>query len=271
MIVTACNDDDLLAKCLAASPDVKSGRQVVHAERSAKTAGQAYNRGLDVAGSDARYVVFAHQDIYFPAGWFDKLEAAIDDLEARDEPWGVIGVWGIRPDGGYAGRVWCSGAGKEHVAELKDGEVAAEVMSIDEIVIVVNPRTGLRFDDALPGFHLYATDVILEARKMGLKAFAINAPVVHNSRPNPNPFDSHFFAGYRHMAGKWSEQLPLRTCTVPVTKWGWPLRKRWLQREVRKLRGRGPSGQRVDNPAAVARQLGYEGSDGSPEPASAAA
>ena len=129
---------------------------------------------------------------------------------------------------------------------------------MDEIVLVLNRKAGLRFDEDLPGFHLYATDIILQARAKGYKAFVFDGPVVHNSRPNPNPFDRHFFAAYRHMQRKWADQLPVLTCTVPITRWGWPLRKRWAQREWRRLRGMTSGGRRVEDPMELARNLGYE-------------
>ena len=94
----------------------------------------------------------------------------------------------------------------------------AEVASIDEIVIVLNNRHGLRFDENLPGFHLYAADIVLQAREKGLKTYVFDAPVVHNSRHNPQVFDRHFFAAYRYMRRKWAWQIPLPTCTVPITR-----------------------------------------------------
>lgn len=252
--VAAVNDDGVLSANIMRSPDVAAGRIGVLPQRGHRSAGAAYNAGLEQASGDV--VAFVHQDVYLPPGWVERLERAISSLDQQGERWGVLGVWGIRPEGQYVGRVWCSGGNCEHVGAI--GGVVAEVASIDEIVIVLNRKAGLRFDENLPGFHLYATDIILQARQKGYKAFVFDGPVVHNSRPNPQVFDRHFFDAYRYMQRKWADQLPLLTCTVPVTRWGWPLYRQWLRKEVNRRRGRTTGGRRVDDPRALAVELGYE-------------
>jgi hypothetical protein len=116
----------------------------------------------------------------------------------------------------------------------------------------------LRFDSGMPGFHLYGTDIIMEARRRGLGAFVIDAPVVHNSRANPQVFDHAFFAAYRFMQRKWSDALPLPTCTVPVTRFGLPLYVAWARRERHRRLGTYKGGARVLDPRKVAVSLGYE-------------
>ena len=92
----------------------------------------------------------------------------------------------------------------------------------------MNARHGLRFDPDLPAFHLYATDIILQAAARGLRSYAIDAPVVHNSRRNPQPLDRGYRDAYRYMRRKWRDRLPLRTCVVDVTRSGWPMWRQWL-------------------------------------------
>jgi hypothetical protein len=152
--------------------------------------------------------------------------------------------------------VWCTGGNQEHVAPIAG---VVEVASVDEIVIVLKRSTGLRFDEQLPGFHLYATDVIQQARQQGLKAFVFDGPVVHNSRCNPNVYDRWYRAAYRYMQEKWRDELPLPTCVAPVTRFGhWSIRKRWLKAELRKALGRTTDHPRCPDPLEVACQLGYE-------------
>ncbi len=251
--VAAVNDEKVFATNLLSSEVAGSGLSHVVAQRGYPSASKAYNAALDSVSSDV--VTFVHQDVYLPAGWIERLSASIDWLEQRNEPWGVLGVWGIRGDRRFAGRVWCSGGGREHSAQA---ELPTEVVSIDEVVIVLNRSSGLRFDEDLPGFHLYGTDIIAQAHVRGLKAFVFDGPVVHNSRPNPQVFDRAFFAAYRHMQRKWRDRLPLQTCTVPVTRTGWPLYRAWLKREVRRRMGCGPAGERQVDPRQIAVELGYE-------------
>ena len=255
LIVCASNDDGVLDRCLRASPDLADDGRRLHVVRGAVSAGQAYNAALRHAGPNDPYVVFVHQDVYLPAGWFDRLAAAVAELEERGVNWGVLGVWGVREVGGNVGRVWCSGAGRAYDRPAAE---ATPVASIDEIVIVLKVDPRLRFDENLPGFHFYATDTILRARELGLGAFVFDGPVVHHSRQNPNPLDKWFFRGHRYMRQKWRHCLPLRTCTVPVTRWGWPLYKAWLRRERRRLLSGGRQVPERRSPAEIAAALGYE-------------
>ena len=253
IIIAACNNDQVLKANLLASDDVAAGRITVLPQRGFKCAGMAYNTGLKQ--TVAPIVAFVHQDVYLPIGWLGRVMSQIAELEKKDPNWAVIGVWGICPDGRYSGRVWCTGGGREHVGQITE---TTEAASIDEIVIIVNNRHQLSFDESLPGYHLYATDIIRTARSKGLRSYIITAPVVHNSRKNPRPLDKHYFAAYRYMQRKWSAELPLLTAVVPVTRTGWPLYRQWAKNEYNIIRGRRRFGGQDEDAIAIARQLGYE-------------
>src|SRR5262245_6989932 len=175
-----------------------------------------------MARADADVIIFAHQDVYFPKGWEAKLCQAINRLEGNGHRWGILGVWGIDSKGESRGRVWCS-ASKAEFRSTSPGP--AEVETIDEAVIVLNRACGVHFDKHLPGYHLYGTDLVLQTRKRGFKTFVFDAPVVHNSLPAPRLYDS-LAPSYRYLQQKWSLQLPVRTCVVPLTRHGWEFRKR---------------------------------------------
>lgn len=252
--MAAVNRDEVLSANLLRSPDVMAGAVRVMEQRGSASAAFAYNAGLDRCG-DASIVAFIHQDVYLPAGWVKRTQTAMGLL---DHDWAVAGVWGVTPGGKFAGRVWCSGGGQEHIGIR--GTVEAE--SLDEIVLLVNTRHGLRFDPALPGYHLYATDLVRQAREKGLKSFCIDAPVVHNSRCNPQPLDAHYRAAYRYMQRKWAAQLPLRTCVVDVTRSGLAMHKQVIKNEIRRLRGKVKVAPPASDSPAIARRLGYESAMG---------
>lgn len=251
-VVAAVNDHEVLRKNLLASPMFAKGEHQLATETGHLNAGRALNAGI--ARVTAPVVACVHQDVYLPAGWDSHVVAAAEYLRETGEPWGVLGVWGLKGDGGHAGRVWCSGGNREY---RQDVFQPTPVVSVDEIVIVLNVEAGLRFDDNLPGFHLYGTDIIAQAHARGLRAYVFNGPVVHNSRANVQVFDQCFFAAYRYMQKKWRHKLPLRTCTVPVTAMGWPLYRAWLKREWRKRRKTARHG-RLECPWEQAARLGYE-------------
>jgi len=250
--ISAVNDEETLGCNLLRSAALrKPGANLVR-RAGFKSAGEAFAT-LETSG-DA-HDVYVHQDVYLPIGWDAKIAMAIDDLERRGEPWGVLGVWGIRESGEFVGRTWCNGGDREHAAVCSE---PVSVVAVDEIVIVLNNTTGLRFDEGLPGFHLYGTDIILQARQQGLKAFVIDAPVVHNSRYNPRPVDRHYIAAYRYMQRKWRSELPVPTCVVPITRTGLPLVKHLVRREMKLLKGGRVERSRHPSPAAISKRLGYE-------------
>jgi hypothetical protein len=252
-VVAAVNDDQVLNQNLMKSPMIATGGMPVVLERGHDSAGKAYNAGA--ARTDADVIIFAHQDVYFPPDWEQRLQESIERLQGSGAPWGVLGVWGVRPDGTFAGRVWCTGSNQEFTGPIAGVD---EVASIDEIVIVIPRSAGLRFDERLPGFHLYATDIARQARDRGLKTYAIDAPVVHNSRTVPQ-LGQAYVRAYQHMQRKYRSQLPLQTCVLPVTRFGYPLRRYRAKVALRLMLGRVRLHSRVDSPIVVSHRLGYEG------------
>ena len=168
-VVVACNDDEVLQSNLMRSPEISSFEEVV-VRRGFKSAGEAYNSGMDATTADV--IVFAHQDVYLPDGWFKTLSDTIEKLSARDPQWAVLGLFGIALAGNEAGHVYSCGI--QRVLGRPMLEAPVEVGSLDELVLIVRRSSGVRFDDKLPGFHLYGTDICLEARRKGMKSYAIS-------------------------------------------------------------------------------------------------
>lgn len=135
---------------------------------------------------------------------------------------------------------------------------------MDEIVIVLRRKSGVRFDPALPGFHLYGTDIVQSALIQGFKTYVFDGPVVHNSLPRIK-LGLSYVKAYRYMQRKWRSQLPIYTTVLTVTRSGWPLIRYWF-REKRQyvLRWFGPrqARKRHDNPALIAKTIGYEFDNG---------
>jgi len=209
-VVAAVNDEAILASNLLRSPMLAREDVRFHARRSFRSASRAYDDALTDCRSDL--VVFAHQDVYLPMGWEQRLRAQVALLERHDPDWGVLGVYGVTAEGRQVGLVWSSGLGRVF-GEPFDEPVP--VRSIDEVVIVLRRDSGLMFDPKLPGFHLYGTDLVQTALNRGLKAYAVCAPVVHNSRPAPF-LGEDYFAAYRYVSAKWRDHLPIFDNVAPV-------------------------------------------------------
>ena len=176
IIACASNSETILNANLIRSPLFAAGIPL-HLERNAPTAAIACNRALD-ATTEA-IVVFAHQDVYLPRGWESVLAARLAEVQAVDPNWALFGAFGIGLDAAHIGPVWSSSLGQIV------GRVPMQptlVQSFDEMLIVLRRDSGLRFDENLPGWHMYGTDMVQTARSRGLRAYAGGLPIIHNDR-----------------------------------------------------------------------------------------
>gem|GEM_PF-795892 len=226
-VVVACNDDERLASHVLASELVARDGVAVHVERGAASAGVAYNRGLDA--TDAPYVIFAHQDVYLPPGWGARLSQAVAELDRADPSWAVAAPYGIEAGtGAGVGEVWSSSLGGL-IGKPVAGPTPAQ--SFDELTIILRRASGLRFDPALPGFHLYGTDIVQQARAAGMGAYVVPLPLIHNDGFKDR-LRSDFTRSYAYMRRKWRAVLPIKTPVARITWHGGNLRIDELRRHV---------------------------------------
>ena len=216
-VIAAVNDEQVLQNNLMRSPLISEGKTQLNCYRGAVSASKAYNKGIDDTSSEI--VVFAHQDVFLPQGWEAALRRAIAAIDAKDPNWAVIGAWGVNLSGQYAGHAWSSGLSLR-LGQKFDEPV--EALCIDEFVIVLRRGSGLRFDEELPGFHLYAADVVLAARAAGMKAYVANIPAIHNSKP-VQTYHGGYSQAWFYMRQKWQDFLPVPTLTVPLSRSVLPL------------------------------------------------
>lgn len=230
-LICASHNDEILNANLARSPMITEGRVPLHLQRGATSAAVAYNRAIDT--TDADILIFAHHDVYLPRGWEDLLTRRLREVAAHDPNWALYGPFGVGLDASHIGPVWSSSIG------LIVGRVPttpAEVQSYDEMVIVMRRSAGLRFDEALPGWHMYGTDIVTTARTCGLHAYAGALPTIHNDRYHDHLRDD-FVECYTAMRHKWRDHLPLRTPIIKISKSGLHLYKnRWQDYRSEKFR-----------------------------------
>lgn len=217
-VAAAVNDRGILAACLARSPDIAENGLELKTYEGYSSAASALNAGLD--NSTAEIMIFAHQDVYLPRGWLQRLITQIDLLERSRPDWGVLGLFGRELSGAIVGRVWSSGLGRE--AGERDFP-PTEAAALDELLLIVRRGSGLRFDEDLHGFHLYAADIITQGRVKGIPSFIIEAPVVHNSRP-VRTLSGAYSKAYGVMQRKWRKHLPVMTLicdieAIPIKLW----------------------------------------------------
>ena len=250
-IGAAVNDRAILADCLARSPDVVSGALGLKTYEGFSTAGLAYNQALEEC--DTEWLLLAHQDVYLPIGFAERVTQALDQLSQTAPDWAVAGVVGATVTNDVVGQVWCSG----NARLIGDGiDLPAQAASLDELIIIIRKASGIRFDAELPSFHLYGTDIILMAEAAGRSSWVVDAPVVHHSRPVVN-LGGGYAEAWHYMRHKWQAHLPLPNLVCPITAhpftlWGKDLRIRITHR------GRNERGNAVGDPVAIAKRLGFE-------------
>lgn len=250
--VVASNDASILDHNLMRSPELSPGGVTVRVERGALSAGEAYNRGLDA--TDAPIVVFVHQDVYLPVGWGDRLAAAVEGVRSADPDWAVLSVYGIDLDGVAIGPVWSSSVGRVIGEEVQE---ARPIQSMDELAIVLRREAGLRFDERLPGFHLYGTDMVQTAREAGFGAWGVSLPLVHNDGFHDR-LGADFSRACQYMRAKWRNHLPIRTPVLRLSRLGHELAvKRLRMWRSRTLRAGRAADVTVD-PRVYAARCGWE-------------
>jgi hypothetical protein len=211
-VAVVSNSPEILDANLKRSPMIESGNVPLRVETGAPSASIGYNRLLDA--TDAEIVIFAHQDVYFPLGWDALLRHRIAELTKHDPHWALLGTYGVDlNDEGY-GPVWATSLGSI-VGKVPTAPV--QVQSYDELVIIMRRSKGVRFDEKLPHFHMYGTDIVQIAGAAGLKSYVMSLPVVHNDRFH-HQLDDHFASGYHYVRRKWRAKLPLWS---PVLKVAW--------------------------------------------------
>jgi hypothetical protein len=248
-LVSVTNDQAILESCLLSSPELPPAGQII-LQRGYRSISDAYNDAMDRATSDI--VVFAHQDVYLPAGWVAAVEKTLQELSEKDPDWGVLGVWGVRRDGTRGGYLYCTGSA---VTYGRPSDHVVEVRSLDEVLLIMRKSARLRFDPALRGFHLYGTDICLEANRSGRRNYAISAFCIHNTNGYALlPFQ--FWRNCLFIRNKWKRELPILAPCANITFWGWPMLRHNLATLFRYyFLGQRKVNQRVADPSRLYRDL----------------
>ncbi|HEY6272832.1 MAG TPA: hypothetical protein VIX19_12690 [Terriglobales bacterium] len=248
-LVVAVNNDSVLSNTLLASPVIGERCQVI-AKRGFPCAGQAYNSGLADAQHDV--VVFAHQDVYLPQDWLTNLECALAQLSIDDPNWGVLGAFGVTKKHPVELLGYCYSTGLKRVLGAPFAKPIL-ARSLDEMVLVVRRSSRLAFDERLPGFHLYGTDICLEAEARGISSYVVSAFCIHNAN-GIRYLPADFWRAYFYLRRKRWRALPVTTCCTTITKWCLPVAQRVAVELTHRLR-RPDVGVRCDEMSALYRHV----------------
>jgi hypothetical protein len=178
-------------------------------------------------------LMVCHQDIRFTTpGAKRALIDVVRQLDALDPAWAICGPAGVTD--GYEFVVTLDDPVHDETrrTELARPEL---VHSLDECLLVLKPRTGLRPSRQLSGFHLYGTDLSLRARVSGMGAYVVPIAVTHLSEGS---FGEAFRASTDEFRAAWSRRFillyTLRSGELCLARWA-PLRTVALRGRVKRV------------------------------------
>lgn len=143
-----------------------------------------------------KYIIICHQDIIAEKDDINQLRTCIQELNKIDSHWALCGNAGA--------------SGPNHIVyhisypdgtHMSKGHFPAKVSSLDENFLLIKNAAQLSFSTDLNGFHLYGTDICLNANLKGLNAYVIKFNLVHKSKGNLSP---DFFAIRKALIKKYS-------------------------------------------------------------------
>lgn len=143
-----------------------------------------------------RYIIICHQDILINKDGFEDLMKCLVQLDNLDTSWGICGNAGAvgpnhivyyisYPDGTF----------------MNKGKFPLKVTGLDENFLLVKNSANLKVSNNLNGFHLYATDLVLQAELNGFSSYVIPFNLTHKSRGNR---DADFFRIRNELIGKYN-------------------------------------------------------------------
>lgn len=188
------------------SPGLREVDARIVSYRRARSPAEALEASLQHI--DTAWVLLCHQDVYFPAGFGQRLNELLAGIAPEDAPHTLIGFAGMGVNAqqqGYepAGFV----IDRRHRFDHPASEAA---VSIDELAIVVARDTVHHIDPAL-GWHLWATDLCIEAIcTHQVFPRIVRLPLFHNSS-NDHQLPAAFHASAARLAAKHPGFGPIAT------------------------------------------------------------
>jgi hypothetical protein len=137
------------------------------------------------AKAQEELIIVSHDDVSFEGLAYQDLIRAIEEAVKEDPDSAVFGIAGCTE--GFRDVGHFRDATTEHRWGFPNGE---KVISLDEVFLVIRNRQGIGVSEELAGFHLYGTDLCLNASIAGKTCRVIDFPVIHHSE---GKIDGGFF------------------------------------------------------------------------------
>jgi hypothetical protein len=162
------------------------------------------------------YLILCHQDVVLMEDGRSALLARLGELQTLDPAWGLAGNAGGLNHERTAVRITDLN-GVEHTS----GTFPRRAVSLDENFIVMKSACRLGFSRDLQGFHLYGTDICLQAEAKGWSAYVIDFHLRHNGHGQMGRDFDRCKANLEEKYGRYMRMRTLRTtCTSVVLSAG---------------------------------------------------
>jgi hypothetical protein len=145
-----------------------------HTIKLPETATKGLNKLLGIMEAEENEIaILCHQDMFFRQGWLGQLAQKLGELP---DSWIVAGIIGKDMQGKICGRLHDT---RMPLPFNTKHEYPQPASCFDECCIIVNLKKGFRFDENMPGFDLYGTLCVLQAKENGGTAWIIDAFAEH--------------------------------------------------------------------------------------------
>lgn len=210
---------DRMLRTFTAGGFTGSDVEYLYVDNSRGNAYDAY-AGLNCLLSQARgeYVILCHQDVALIEDGRAELVARLAELDARDPLWAVAGnAGGLEPADSFGNRA--KGRVAIRITDITSTEhdlpgLPLRAISLDENFILVRNEARLAFSADLSGFHLYGTDICLQAEARGRTSYVIDFHLLHDGLGGMNGFKECQAALEKKFLHYFRRRRIMTTCTV---------------------------------------------------------
>ena len=167
--------------------------------------------GTVIAEAVEPYIIFCHQDVLLDQNHgIEKITQIIQELNLRDPSWAVLGNAGVTEDHELLRRI------NDPLRNdcIADNLTPERVYTLDENFLVIKASSKIRCSPGLGGFHLYATDLCLQAVHQGYSCYVISFHLTHLSL---GKMDTSLDIARRKFQKQWSSRYKFRYVQTPCT------------------------------------------------------
>jgi glycosyltransferase involved in cell wall biosynthesis len=163
--ITCTHNKNILEKCLLRSLILKDDDELIVVE-NAKSIAEGYNTGIDQAKNKIK--CFIHHDLIVTNPILLRMNLVaycIDDI-------GMVGVIGSVTDAAPWWEGQCVGSvidSRNGILYFSDGKEFC--LHLDGLMLAT--YQDVRFDESIPGFHLYDQDICKQMEKQGKRNFCV--------------------------------------------------------------------------------------------------